>query len=197
MMDKKSTHDISNCPQSFLQTLQQNDNEALFETDKRKNRLRWLAFYYLSKRELSRYELQQKLLAKDFALDEIVPLLDDFAQSNYQSDERFVAMTVKECLRRGRGMRYIAQKLRQAKVVCDNLNACIDQAVFEYTDHTQGEDTQGESACMDWLALAVATRTKKYGTSIPKDPKEKARQFRFLQSRGFETSICFEALKHA
>lgn len=191
-MNKKSNPTIAHCPPpSVLQTLAQDQNEPLFDIDKRNNRLRWLAFYYLSKRELSRYELQQKLLAKEFCLDEVLPLLDDFAQSNYQSDERFVAMTVKESLRRGRGMRHITHKLRQAKVVCEDLNATIAQAASDFAQDQTKEDG------IDWLALAVATRTKKYGTSIPKDPKDKARQLRFLQSRGFETSVCFEALKHS
>lgn len=188
-MDNKNCQ-ISHCPPSLLKALQQTDSEALFETDKRNNRLRWLAFYYLSKRELSRYELQQKLLAKDFALHEVTSLLDEFAQSGYQSDERFIMMTIKESLRRARGIRHITQKLRQAKVQSDDLTAQIAQVAKEMaTDQT---DQDG----MDWLALAVAARTKKYGTDIPKDPKDKARQFRFLQSRGFETPICFEALKH-
>lgn len=52
------------------------------------------------------------------------------------------------------------------------------------------------SNSVDWLTLAVKARVKKYGEQIPKDYQQKAKQLRFLQYRGFETDICFDALNH-
>lgn len=49
---------------------------------------------------------------------------------------------------------------------------------------------------IDWLKLAVEARVKKYGDDIPSTPKEKARQLRFLQYRGFQADICFDAIKY-
>jgi regulatory protein len=40
----------------------------------------------------------------------------------------------------------------------------------------------------DWSALAREMRQKKFGADVPSDFKEKARQMRFLQYRGFEPS---------
>lgn len=37
----------------------------------------------------------------------------------------------------------------------------------------------------DWYAKALTVKIKKYGQNTPKDYKEKAKQMRFLQSRGF------------
>jgi regulatory protein len=37
----------------------------------------------------------------------------------------------------------------------------------------------------DWLELAKHVRRKKFGLNIPADYKEKAKQKRFLRSRGF------------
>ena len=50
--------------------------------------------------------------------------------------------------------------------------AAIDEAV-------KGEDAP------DFLALARAARARKFGPGIPQDRKERAKQARFLQYRGF------------
>ena len=45
-----------------------------------------------------------------------------------------------------------------------------------------------EEADEDWFALARAVRVRKFGDALPGDFAEKARQMRFLQYRGFESS---------
>ena len=47
------------------------------------------------------------------------------------------------------------------------------------------EGALDEAAC-DWYELAREERAKKFGEGVPGDFKEKARQMRFLQYRGFE-----------
>jgi regulatory protein len=59
--------------------------------------------------------------------------------------------------------------------------SAIDEAV-------KGEDSP------DFLALARAARTRKFGPEIPKDRKERAKQARFLQYRGFSTDHIRAAL---
>ena len=49
---------------------------------------------------------------------------------------------------------------------------------------------------VDWLKMAVTARVKKYGDDIPSEQKEKAKQLRFLQYRGFKSDICFQALNY-
>ena len=39
----------------------------------------------------------------------------------------------------------------------------------------------------DFVSLARAARTRKFGPELPKDWKERSRQARFLQYRGFST----------
>ena len=46
----------------------------------------------------------------------------------------------------------------------------------------------------DWLEQVVQLRIKKFGADLPTEAKEKARQFRFLQYRGFDLDICRQAL---
>ena len=169
--------------------------EPLAINDRATNYMRWLAFYYLSNRELSRYELRQKLLAKDCDPVAIDALIEEFADKGYQSDERCAAMLIRESIRKGRGKIHIRQALKSAHITLpDSLDALIEQArIDSLTDGTALADDDGEE--VDWLRLAVEARTRKYGDSIPTTPKEKARQLRFLQYRGFEMGVCLDALK--
>lgn len=180
---------------TLVQLLQNTPQESLATTDRQTNYLRWLAFYYLSKREHSKYELKAKLLAKgceSFAVDE---LLTEFAQKDYQSDLRTALMIVKEAMRLGRGRRYIEQKLWQYKpdvpYSLDELSEMANDSLSD--DILKRKDTGTQTT--NWLKLAVHARCKKYGDNIPANPQEKARQLRFLQYRGFEMDVCFDALK--
>ena len=47
----------------------------------------------------------------------------------------------------------------------------------------------------DWLEQAALVRQKRFGRSLPSDMKEKARQLRFLQYRGFTGSQVSQALR--
>ncbi len=169
--------------------------EPLAINDRATNYMRWLAFYYLSNRELSRYELRQKLLAKDCDPVAVDALIEEFADKGYQSDERCAAMLIRESIRKGRGKIHIRQALKSAHITLpDSLDVLIEQAgIDSLTDGTALADDDGEE--VDWLRLAVEARTRKYGDSIPTTPKEKARQLRFLQYRGFEMGVCLDALK--
>lgn len=181
--------------QAILTALANTERQTLYETDREHNYLRWLAFYYLSKRELSKNELKQKLINKGFEESTVLPLLAEFAEKDYQSDYRYATMTVREAIRTGKGKQAIAQKFYKAKLNLASLGLSLDELIDtarqELTDGTSLEEDED----VNWLKLAVETRCKKYGHSIPKDPKEKARQLRFLQYRGFEMGVCFDALK--
>jgi regulatory protein len=48
-------------------------------------------------------------------------------------------------------------------------------------------DVALDEAGADWFALARAVRLRKFGDELPADFKEKARQMRFLQYRGFDS----------
>lgn len=153
--------------------------------------LRWLAFYYLSRRELSAYELKQKLLAKGCDNDKVNELLSEFAEKGYQSDERCAYMIVRESVRKNRGRTHIKNALKQARL---NLPYDFDELIAQAGVSVLDDENNGDEQ-VNWLKLATQARTKKYGDSIPTTPKEKARQLRFLQYRGFEMGVCLQALK--
>lgn len=169
--------------------------EPIFENNKDTNRLRWLAFYYLSKRELSSYELKQKLLNKNFDSAVVDELIAEFQQKGYQSDYRCASMLIRESIRKNRGKYHISQLLWKARINLETelgytLDEFIQSIGESLTDGTILDDTQE----IDWLKLAVEARIKKYGNVMPTTPKEKARQLRFLQYRGFTMSVCLDAL---
>ena len=191
---------IDNLPsalKSYLRTPEQ--KQADIDAIKAESRLRWLAFYYLSRREYGKTELKQKLLDKEQDAASIDALLDEFEQKGYQSDYRTTLMLIRENIRKGRGRERIKQEFYRKKIAMpSNIDELIDMANSESEEFSEFVNNDENSLVegVDWLKLAVAARTKKYGDDIPIEQKDKARQVRFLQYRGFKADICFEALNY-
>ncbi|WP_201554694.1 regulatory protein RecX [Psychrobacter immobilis] len=182
---------------AYLRTPEQ--RQADIDAIKAESRLRWLAFYYLSRREYGKAELKQKLLDKEQDPDKIDALLDEFEEKGYQSDYRTTLMLIRENIRKGRGRGRIKQEFYRKKIAMPgNIDELIDMANAESEEFSEFIDDSAENLVegIDWLKLAVSARTKKYGDDIPTEQKDKARQLRFLQYRGFNTDICFEALNY-
>lgn len=182
---------------AYLRTPEQ--RQADIDAIKAESRLRWLAFYYLSRREYGKAELKQKLIDKEQDPEKIDALLDEFEEKGYQSDYRTTLMLIRENIRKGRGRGRIKQEFYRKKIAMpSNIDELIDMAnnesdeFIEFVDDTTDNLIDG----VDWLKLAVIARTKKYGDDIPVEQKDKARQLRFLQYRGFNTDICFDALNY-
>jgi regulatory protein len=129
--------------------------------------VRLAAMDLLARREHLQRELQTKL-RKRFAdhplIDEV---LRQLAEESLQSDERFCESYVNQRSSRGYGPERIRMELRQ-KGAQENLAL----RALENLD-------------ADWLELARSARCKKFGEDIPVDFKDKSRQLRFLQYRGF------------
>ena len=197
---KNSQTDLDNLPsalKAYLRTPEQ--KQAEIDAIKAESRLRWLAFYYLSRREYGKAELKQKLLDKEQDPEKIDALLDEFEEKGYQSDYRTTLMLIRENIRKGRGRSRIKQEFYRKKVeMPNNIDELIDMANTESEEFSEFVDDSEDSLIegVDWLKLAVTARTKKYGDDIPTEPKDKARQLRFLQYRGFKGDICFQALNH-
>lgn len=138
-------------------------------------RLRGLAFALLGRREWSAQQLTQKLLETGADAAHVAELVAELIASDYQSDQRMASMTVRANLRKGRGPARIRQDLKARAL-----------------DPTLAHDQLAET---NWLAVAVALRVQKFGAEPPNDLKEKARQLRFLQYRGFDAEVCRKALQ--
>lgn len=131
---------------------------------------------YLARREHSRQELQRKLAqgCSDAAL--VDDLLQTMANEGLQSDERFCESFVQQRHNKGHGPLKIRQELRQRGVVEELIEG-----------HLSPDN-------LDWHQLARQTRQKRFGTELPIELKDKAKQSRFLYARGFDSEMIQFAL---
>lgn len=145
--------------------------------------LRTRALQYLARREYSRAELRGKLLphvqtGNDF--EQVQPvdldvLLDDLTARGWLSDARAATQFIHA--KRGRfGTQRITHELHQ-RGISDELIDAVLPALKESE-----------------LATARDVWQRKFG-ALPKDAKEKARQMRFLQSRGFSLETIFKIVQ--
>ncbi|MGO1283294.1 MAG: regulatory protein RecX, partial [Psychrobacter sp.] len=193
----KQTDNLPAALKAYLRTPEQRQAEV--DEVKAESRLRWLAFYYLSRREYGKAELKQKLIDKGQEPEKIDALLDEFEEKGYQSDYRTTLMLIRENIRKGRGRGRIKQEFYRKKITMPgNIDELIDMANAESEEFSEFVDDSDDNLVegVDWLKLAVIARTKKYGDGVPLEQKDKARQLRFLQYRGFNTDICFAALNY-
>lgn len=137
--------------------------------------LRARALQALARRELSRAELHAKLLPHIVETDDVLALLDDLQKRGWLSDARALEQAVR--IRSTRfGTQRIAHELRQKGISDELINAAIPQL------------KEGE------LEAARAVWQRKF-TAPPQDQKEKAKQVRFLQSRGFSMDVIFKVMR--
>ncbi|HEC60516.1 MAG TPA: regulatory protein RecX [Methylophaga sp.] len=120
----------------------------------------------LARREHSVAELVKKLSA-DFEYDDIIIAISKLTERNLQSDERFAENYLRYRSQRGFGFQKIRQELKERGVNAELIS-----------------ETLAESD-IDWFALAADARCKRFGEQQPEDFKERAKQQRFLQYRGF------------
>jgi regulatory protein len=126
------------------------------------------AMDYLARREHGRVELRNKLTKFGFDADISDAAIERLVDDGLQSDQRFAEAFIQSRINQGKGPTRIRVDLSQRGV----SDSVIDAGLYE--------------AAQNWHALASEVRAKKFGTDLPADFKEKARQMRFLQYRGFE-----------
>ena len=122
----------------------------------------------LARREHGRAELERKLAAAGFEPEVVADALQQLVEEGLQSDRRFVESFVQSRINQGKGPLRIHADLGQRGVAA----GLVDEVLVEIAE--------------DWCELAREVRLKKFGCSQPAEYKEKARQMRFLQYRGFE-----------
>ena len=122
----------------------------------------------LARRDYSEKELRKKLTERGYIEIAIEPVVEELLATRKLNDERFGENVVAYRARRGHGPARIRHELQKSGL----SRSAIDEAV-------KGDDAP------DFLALARAARARKFGPDIPKDRKERAKQARFLQYRGF------------
>ena len=126
------------------------------------------AMDYLARREYGRRELSRKLASAGFELAIAEAAVARLGADGLQDDRRFVENFLQSRVSQGKGPVRIHADLGQR-----GLDAGLVAEVLADTEQ-------------DWFDLARQVREKKFGPARPNDFREKARQMRFLQYRGFE-----------
>ena len=143
--------------------------------------LRGRALRLLGRREFSRQELDKRLRSYVDADNpaELETLLDDLAERGWLSDARYAEAVVRK--RTGQyARRSIARELKQAGVTEEVTAAALTRNL--------------ESDPDEEFAAALALCQRKF-RKAPIEQKEKARQMRFLQSRGYGFGLALRVIK--
>ena len=130
-------------------------------------RVREAAIRLLARREHAAVELTRKLRAKGWPEALVEAAVEGLVEERLVSDERFTEAFIHGRVGRGSGPLKIEAELGQKGVG--------DAVVAELLDRRDAE----------WRRLAREVRAKRFGAEIPRDFKERAKQMRFLQGRGF------------
>jgi regulatory protein len=134
------------------------------------------AYALLAGRDFSIHEMTTRLLRKGYDAEVVAAAVASLMQEGFLREERYAEQFVGQHARRGRGPTRIRMELREKGVDGE----VIDQAL--------------ETPETDWVAAAREARRRKFGAALPADYRERARQGRFLQYRGFSAEQIRAAL---
>ena len=130
---------------------------------------------YLARREHSRTELHRKLLPYVQEGEDLDAVLDELVTRGWLSDARATTQLV-HAKRSRFGTQRIAHELRQKGIPEDLINEALPEL----------KDSELDTAREVWQ--------RKFG-NVAQDEKEKGKQVRFLQSRGFSMDVIFKILR--
>jgi regulatory protein len=140
--------------------------------------LRDIALRLLARRDYGRAELALRLNARGGTPAEVEGTLVELERQGYLSDARFAQALVAR--KAGHyGKRAIAHELREKRVAPDAAAEAL-----------------AALATADELAEATALWQRRFGVP-PADDRAKAKQLRFLHSRGYSTSVAWKVLRAA
>ena len=138
--------------------------------------VRRAAMDLLARREHSRVELERKLAQRGALAELVAPALDQLQQDGLLSEERFVEVFIRSRTNAGYGPVRLLSELESKGITRE----CAREAL--------------RSSAVDWSAVAFDVWSRKFG-SLPEQPKERARQIRFLAYRGFSMDTISRILR--
>jgi regulatory protein len=134
------------------------------------------ALALLAGRDFGRRELAERLARKGYPESLIESVVAELVADQSLSEERYVEQFVTQHASRGQGPMRIRVELRERGVE----PAAIEQAL--------------EQAEANWVESARVARRRRFGAGPPRDFRERAKQARFLQYRGFSSEQIRAAL---
>ena len=125
---------------------------------------------YLSIREHSKKELIDKLLKKNYDLEDILSRIEDYSKRNLQSDQRYAEDLIRVKFNAGKGPNFIENFLKSQQIPRE----IIEDGLSQYTKS-------------DWVGQAIKSLRKKFKNNDRKEDDEKLKSF--LSYRGFPYNI--------
>jgi regulatory protein len=147
----------------------QHDDGGPPEGGRTRSSPRKIALDILARREHSVAELREKLQSRDFPADDIEQTLTALIADGLLSEARFIDSFLASYTRRGHGPLWLRAELERRGI-----------ASAQVAEALAGQE-------VDWPAEARTVREKRFGSDQPADYKDRARQSRFLQYRGFSS----------
>jgi regulatory protein len=145
------------------------------------SKMRRAALYWLGRRDYSRTEITRKLQRKfaeeaeaEAGFDELLEWLEGH---RFLDESRYLEVLIRSALERGHGLLRLRRDLQQRGLD----KQLVEQGLAELE--------------VDWFEQARNLRQRRFGSKPAIDQKEKARQLRYLQYRGFTSEQCFHALE--
>jgi regulatory protein len=138
--------------------------------------VRTAALALLAGRDFGRAELVRRLERRGYPSVAVVAVVEGLAAERLLDESRYVEHFIRTHAGRGQGPARISAELRERGVPAEAIEAAL------------------EASAEDWVGLARSTRRRRFGMSQPGDFRERARQARFLQYRGFSAEQIRAAL---
>ncbi|MDH5423882.1 MAG: recombination regulator RecX [Gammaproteobacteria bacterium] len=140
------------------------------------------ALRLLAMREHSEFQLWKKLEQREFDEIEISDAIEQLKSENYLSDLRFA-----ESYLRSRKLKlYGPVKIRLELEDRGVASSIISQVMSPQDEFEESED---------WFAIMKKAYGRKYGDSKAEGYFEKTKRCRYLQNRGFESSLITNLIK--
>ena len=139
--------------------------------------VRGRALALLTQRVHARAELVAKLEAWGATCEQASGILDELVERGLQDDGRFTDIFIRSRSLRGYGPLVISQELKQRGVDPELIRSRVLEGDY------------------DWQAEAAAVRRRRFGSDIPTERREQAKQLRFLQYRGFSSAHAMIAVR--
>lgn len=130
----------------------------------------------LAKKNYASGEMHRQLIRLTESTVDIERVLRRLIDNHALNDTQLLAYLFDKQVKKMHGPTRIKQEMRQKGFPAAQIEQGID------------------NGDIDWYQLAKEARIKKFGEALPSDPKEKNKQIRHLQYKGFTMDMIFEAL---
>ena len=130
----------------------------------------------LARREYASGELARTLSKMTENREKIDKALSRLVECGYLDDNRLITHMIDKHVRKKHGPARIKQEIRQK-----GFSPELVEQMLEKVD-------------VDWYAMARELKVSKFGDAVASEAKEKNKQIRYLQYKGFSMDMIFEAL---